>query len=132
MKITKDTNILIVGLGIIGGSYAKGLTKAGFEVNAIDIDPATIQYALENNNPKFLADPFLQSFVMNSEEDDATSMARTNVSSFITSSMRDFVCGTNNKNINNDAHWQAFLDELNKLGYAEVQAIYQKCYDRQK
>jgi hypothetical protein len=87
--------------------------------------------AVEENNPKFLKDPFLQSFVMNSEEDEATSMARTNVSNFITSTMRDFVCGTNNKNINNDAHWQAFLDELEKLGYSEVQAIYQKCYDRQ-
>ena len=48
MKITKETNILIVGLGIIGGSYAKGLTKAGFAVNAIDTDPDTIEYALEN------------------------------------------------------------------------------------
>ena len=48
MKITKDTNILIVGLGIIGGSYARGLTKAGLTVKAIDTDPATIEYALEN------------------------------------------------------------------------------------
>lgn len=48
MKITKETNILMVGLGIIGGSYARGLTKAGYTVNAIDTDPATIQYALEN------------------------------------------------------------------------------------
>ena len=49
MKINKDTNILIVGLGIIGGSYAKGFTKNGYKVNAIDVDEDTIKYALENN-----------------------------------------------------------------------------------
>lgn len=48
MKIDNDTNILIVGLGIIGGSYAKGFTKAGYRINAIDTDEATIKYALEN------------------------------------------------------------------------------------
>ena len=88
--------------------------------------------AVENNNPKFLADPFLQSFVMNAEEDDAISMDRTNVNNFINSNMRDFVCGTNNKNINNDKHWQDFLDELNSLGYENVRAMYQKCYERQQ
>ena len=88
--------------------------------------------AVEENNPKFLKDPFLQSFVMNSEEEDSISMAKTNVNNYITSTIRDFVCGTNNKNINNDAHWQAFLDELDELGYKEVQAMYQKCYERQQ
>ena len=49
MKIDKDTNILIVGLGMIGGSYARGLTKKGLKIHAIDTDEDTIQYALENN-----------------------------------------------------------------------------------
>ncbi len=49
MKIDKDTKILIIGLGIIGGSYAKGFTKAGYKIDAIDTDPDTISYALENN-----------------------------------------------------------------------------------
>lgn len=49
MKIDKNTNILIVGLGIIGGSYARGFTKNGFTVHAIDNDPETITYALENH-----------------------------------------------------------------------------------
>lgn len=49
MKIDKDTNILIVGLGMIGGSYARGLTKKGLIIHAIDTDEDTIQYALENN-----------------------------------------------------------------------------------
>ena len=49
MKIDKDTNILIVGVGMIGGSYARGLTKKGLKIHAIDTDEDTIQYALENN-----------------------------------------------------------------------------------
>ena len=43
MKIDKDTNILIVGLGMIGGSYARGLTKKGLKIHAIDTDEDTIQ-----------------------------------------------------------------------------------------
>lgn len=49
MKINNKTNILIVGLGIVGGSYARGFTKKGFKVNAIDINPETIEFALKNN-----------------------------------------------------------------------------------
>lgn len=48
MRIEKDTNILIVGLGMIGGSYARGLTKEGYHVNAIDCDQETVDYAIEN------------------------------------------------------------------------------------
>ena len=47
--ISKDKKFLIVGLGLIGGSFAKGLKKAGYQVGAIDIDEANIDYALENN-----------------------------------------------------------------------------------
>lgn len=47
MKITNETNILIIGLGLIGGSYAIGLTKRGYKVSAVDIDRETIDYALE-------------------------------------------------------------------------------------
>ena len=48
MKLTKDKNILIVGLGLIGGSYAKALTKKGYQVSAITRSPSTIAYALQN------------------------------------------------------------------------------------
>lgn len=48
MKIDQNTNILIVGLGIIGGSYARGFTKNGFTVHAIDNNPESIEYALKN------------------------------------------------------------------------------------
>ena len=46
MKIEK---VLIVGLGLIGGSYAKGFTKNNIKVYAIDRDKKTIDYAMENN-----------------------------------------------------------------------------------
>ena len=49
MKITKNTKVLIVGLGLIGGSYAKALKKNGFNVSAIDKNQESIKYALENN-----------------------------------------------------------------------------------
>ncbi|MBO4570620.1 MAG: prephenate dehydrogenase [Bacteroidales bacterium] len=45
--LTKDKKILIVGLGLIGGSYAQMLTKAGFEVGAVTRSRKSIDYALE-------------------------------------------------------------------------------------
>lgn len=48
MKLIKKYNILIVGLGLLGGSYAKGLKRLGFEVNAITLDQQSIDYAIEN------------------------------------------------------------------------------------
>lgn len=48
MKLTNEKNILIVGLGLIGGSYAKALTKKGYRVSAITRSASTIQYALEH------------------------------------------------------------------------------------
>ena len=35
MKLDKNTKILIIGLGVIGGSYAMALKNAGFFVNCI-------------------------------------------------------------------------------------------------
>ena len=48
MKLEKKHNILIVGLGLLGGSYAKALKKQGFTVNAITRSQKSIDYALEN------------------------------------------------------------------------------------
>jgi len=48
MKLETDNKILIVGLGLIGGSYARCLTAKGFEVTAIDLKQESIDYALEN------------------------------------------------------------------------------------
>ena len=42
-----ETNILIVGLGLMGGSYARALKKCGYTVNAITKDQSSIEYALD-------------------------------------------------------------------------------------
>ena len=47
MKLNKDTDILIVGLGVIGGGYAKALTKQGFHIRTITEREEDIRYALE-------------------------------------------------------------------------------------
>ena len=41
-----DSRILIVGLGLIGGSYAEGLTRAGFEVGAVTRSQESVDFAL--------------------------------------------------------------------------------------
>lgn len=48
MKWISEESILIVGLGLIGGSYARALKRLGFHVAAIDINQESIDYALEN------------------------------------------------------------------------------------
>lgn len=40
--------ILIVGLGLMGGSYAKALKRLGYHVSAIDTKSSSIEYALKN------------------------------------------------------------------------------------
>ncbi len=47
MKLTRNTKILIVGLGVMGGSYARALTKGGFSIRCITKDEADIAYALQ-------------------------------------------------------------------------------------
>jgi len=48
MKLNKnaETKILIVGLGLLGGSYARALKKKGYTVFAIEKKNASVQYAL--------------------------------------------------------------------------------------
>lgn len=43
-----NSNILIVGLGLMGGSYAMALKRLGFHVSAIDKKASSIAYALDN------------------------------------------------------------------------------------
>lgn len=45
MTLDQDKKILIVGLGLIGGSYAAALSRNGWEVGAIDPDPQAIAFA---------------------------------------------------------------------------------------
>lgn len=41
-------NILVVGLGLMGGSYAKGLKRIGYTVYGIDTNPESIKFAIDN------------------------------------------------------------------------------------
>ena len=48
MEWISRKTVLIVGLGLMGGSYARGLRRLGFHVTAIDRDEDAIAYALEH------------------------------------------------------------------------------------
>lgn len=48
MLVDVRKNILIVGLGLLGGSYGKALRRYGFHVAAITRSPSSIDYALAN------------------------------------------------------------------------------------
>ena len=47
MILDKNANILIVGLGLIGGSYAMALSKKGYSVTCITKEQTDIDYAIE-------------------------------------------------------------------------------------
>ena len=47
MKFDKSTNILIIGLGVIGGSYAAALTEKGYSVSCITKEQNDIDYAMK-------------------------------------------------------------------------------------
>jgi len=49
MKLDISKKILIVGLGLLGGSYAQSLTRQGYYVTAITRKQSTIDYAVEHN-----------------------------------------------------------------------------------
>ena len=46
MIVDVSKKILIVGLGLLGGSYAKGLKRFGFHISAITKEQSSIDYAL--------------------------------------------------------------------------------------
>ena len=48
MKLEKNMKTLIVGLGLLGGSYAMGLKRQGYPVYAITRSQSSIDYALEH------------------------------------------------------------------------------------
>ena len=47
MKLDKNTKILIIGLGVIGGGYATALTEKGYTVKCITKEQKDIDYALD-------------------------------------------------------------------------------------
>lgn len=46
----RDLRFLIVGLGLIGGSFAKVFKANGFEVGAIDLNEESIDYAINKGH----------------------------------------------------------------------------------
>ena len=54
--MNRNTRFLIIGLGLIGGAYARRLTAMGYHVDALDINPDSIAYALEEGIIKNGAD----------------------------------------------------------------------------
>ncbi len=48
MEWISKSNVLIVGLGLMGGSYAKAFKRFGYHVMAIDKKKESIDFALEN------------------------------------------------------------------------------------
>ena len=49
MDWMEKKNVLIVGLGLMGGSYARALKRLGFHVSALDRDAEAIAYALREH-----------------------------------------------------------------------------------
>lgn len=47
MRLDPGKKILVIGLGLIGGSYAAALSAAGYTVGGIDPDEAALSFALE-------------------------------------------------------------------------------------
>ena len=47
MFVNTSKKILIVGLGLLGGSYAKVLKRFGFHISAITLEQSSIDYALK-------------------------------------------------------------------------------------
>ena len=47
MIVDTSRKILIVGLGLLGGSYAKALKRFGFKISAITNEQSSIDYALK-------------------------------------------------------------------------------------
>lgn len=48
MQWISKSDVMIIGLGLMGGSYARALRRLGFHVSAIDRSPEAISWALEH------------------------------------------------------------------------------------
>ena len=67
MKLDKDTKILIIGLGVIGGSYAKALSDKGYNVSCITKEEADIKYALDRGMISYGTTELDEELIANSE-----------------------------------------------------------------
>lgn len=66
-EITKNTKILIIGLGVIGGSYATALSRSGYKVNCITKDKSDIDYAYEHGMISYGTTEVEEELVKNAE-----------------------------------------------------------------
>ena len=92
-------NVAIIGLGIIGGSYAKGLSKAGYNVYGVDKDLKTIEYAKSEG---FIIDgslnasdylPYVDLVVIGLYPDDVITFIENNLQYFKKGQVVTDVCG---------------------------------------
>ena len=67
MKLDKNTKILIIGLGVIGGSYAKALTDKGYTVSCITKEESDIKYAMERGMISYGTTEVDEELIANSE-----------------------------------------------------------------
>ena len=49
MIVDISKKILIVGLGLLGGSYAKALRRFGFHISALTLEQSSVDYAIKEN-----------------------------------------------------------------------------------
>lgn len=71
--------------------------------------------------------------VYTEEEKEETEMMRTNCGNKISTALSSFIVGTTKGfDINSDADWKKFAQDLNDLGLADYLELAQKVYDRQK
>lgn len=81
--------------------------------------------AAEKNNPEVIC----PSLVYTEAETEKWESVRTACADYYKKAATDFMTGV--KDPNNNAHWEAYLKELNKLGLEDWIALAQKAYDRQ-
>ena len=67
MRFNKSTNILIVGLGVIGGGYAAALTREGYTVSTITKDTETVDYATRHGIVSYATTEVEEELIRNSE-----------------------------------------------------------------
>ena len=80
----------------------------------------------EENNPKIIC----PTLVYTEEEKELTSMERTNTGDRMTRAMSEFCTGVLDPN--KDSDWNAYLKEINDLGYPIWLELAQSTYDKQK
>ena len=67
MKLDKSSKILIIGLGVIGGSYAAALSAKGYNVSCITKNQDDIDYAKEKNMISYGTTEIEESLIKKSE-----------------------------------------------------------------